>query len=151
MSEFINKLKITLNNLVRIGDVGYTEAMSEMIITELQKYKITERPIHCIIKTENEKITHIRENDIWNKDRFDLSDEIIPIANKIDRKTKDEYNVELEKYKEKRGDEIFKIKIKNIGNNLRNNNTKDKLNFMEKVFNNVELKNNEIQKYMEKK
>ena len=149
MSDFINNLKITLDNLIKIGDIGYTEAMSDMIITELQKYKITERPIHCIIKTQFEKITHIKDNDMWKKDLFSTSEDVFPIANEIDKITKDEFKNEYKRMEIDKSQPIFKIKLKNIYNNLKNNNTGHKKKVMENVFNSVELKNDEIKKYIE--
>ena len=137
MSDFIKKIEIAVDDVSKIADCGYIEAVNEVIINELQKYKITERPIHNI-KSLNNNITHIKENDIWN---IGKPEEIEKIATNVETKMKETYNEELKKIDTKEENPYFRIKLIKIKKNLINIDEDNKLT---KVIKSVTLKKNEV-------
>jgi hypothetical protein len=66
MSEFMNSFVLHVEDLERVGKVGYVEGISDIIIKELQKLDITQRPMHC--SDAKRETIYIKENDIWEKD-----------------------------------------------------------------------------------
>jgi hypothetical protein len=84
ISDFVNSIQPTLEDLENVGRVGYAEGISEIIINNLNKIAITERPIHCSdVKRE---VIYIKNNDAWTKEEEDdkpvLLRAIKDIANK---------------------------------------------------------------------
>ena len=47
MNEFIDKIKITLDNLIVTKDKGITEGVSNIFIENMNKLSLYERPLHC--------------------------------------------------------------------------------------------------------
>jgi hypothetical protein len=66
MSEFMNSFVLHVEDLERLGRVGYVEGISDIIIKELQKLDITQRPMHC--SDAKRETIYIKENDIWEKE-----------------------------------------------------------------------------------
>jgi len=66
LSDFVNGVDISLDDLEETGRIGYVEGLSRIFCKELQKLDISERPIHCSdLKRET---IYIRENNRWEKD-----------------------------------------------------------------------------------
>jgi hypothetical protein len=66
LSDFVNGVDISLEDLEETGRIGYVEGLSRIFCKELQKLDISERPIHCSdVKRET---IYIRENNRWEKD-----------------------------------------------------------------------------------
>jgi len=66
MSEFIENIKIDLEDVENMGRVGYVQGLSNIIIKSLGETNITDRPIHC---TDQKRGTiYIKDNNIWEKD-----------------------------------------------------------------------------------
>ena len=66
MSEFIEGLKVEIEDLEYLGKCGYIEGISNVITKHINKLEINERPIHC---TDQKRGTlYIKDNDIWEKD-----------------------------------------------------------------------------------
>lgn len=84
ISDFVNSIQPTLEDLENVGRLGYAEGISEIIINNLSKIAVTERPIHCSdVKRE---VIYIKNNDTWTKEEEDdkpvLLKAIKDIANK---------------------------------------------------------------------
>jgi hypothetical protein len=66
LSEFIQTIKSNLNEIEKIGQLGYVDGLSEMIIQNLNAIGINKRPIHC---TDAKRETmYVKENNMWNKE-----------------------------------------------------------------------------------
>ena len=64
--DFVNSVKIQLTDLENMGDVGYINGMSNIIIKNLQDLDISERPVHCTdIKRE---VLYVKDADKWDKE-----------------------------------------------------------------------------------
>ena len=66
MKDFVNNIKITLEDLAYTKDNGYIDGVTNIIKKQLEDLKPTERPIHCS-DTKRLKF-YVKENDIWEKD-----------------------------------------------------------------------------------
>ena len=67
MKDFIESIKISLNQLDLIKNKGLAEGLTNAILENISKLSLYERPIHCTdIKRET---LYIKDNDIWEKDK----------------------------------------------------------------------------------
>ena len=66
MSEFANKLQLTLEDLVYTKTNGYIEGVSHVFIKGLQELEPTQRPIQCSDKKG--KNIYVKDTDTWEKD-----------------------------------------------------------------------------------
>ena len=66
LSDFLNNIDVSLEDVSNVGRLGYADGISRIIINALKDMDVYERPIHCSdIKRE---IMYIKDNDIWEKD-----------------------------------------------------------------------------------
>jgi 2-hydroxy-3-keto-5-methylthiopentenyl-1-phosphate phosphatase len=69
LTEFINSLEIGMEQLEYMGEYGYVNAISKVIIDKLNEMDVYKRPIHC---TDIKRDTiYVKENDQWMKDTDD--------------------------------------------------------------------------------
>ena len=66
IGEFVDSLKIQLSDLENIGEAGYIEGISNIIVKNLKELDITKRPVHCTDKKR--KTIYIKDADKWEKD-----------------------------------------------------------------------------------
>ena len=66
LKDFVNNIKITLEDLEYTKDNGYINGVTNIIKKQLEDLKPTERPIHC---SDNKRLKfYVKENDKWEKD-----------------------------------------------------------------------------------
>jgi hypothetical protein len=66
ISDFVDSLQLQLSDLESIGDIGYIEGISKIIVKSLKALDETERPIHC---TDKKRETfYIKDDDKWEKE-----------------------------------------------------------------------------------
>ena len=69
MSEFIQNIKISLEDLEETGRVGYAEGISKLFIKNLNNLEVKDRPIHC---SDSKRDTlYIKNENVWTKDDDD--------------------------------------------------------------------------------
>ena len=72
MEQFINKIEVTISNLLLTKDKGINEGISNIFIENMNKLSLYERPIHCTdVKRETMYIKSEGENGDtakWEKD-----------------------------------------------------------------------------------
>jgi hypothetical protein len=66
IGEFVDSLKIQLSDLENIGEAGYIEGISNIIVKNLKELDITKRPVHCTDKKR--ETIYIKDADKWEKD-----------------------------------------------------------------------------------
>lgn len=66
INEFIESIKIQLADLIKFGEVGYVEGITNIINNNLKALDITQRPVHCTDKKR--ETIYIKENDKWEKE-----------------------------------------------------------------------------------
>ena len=67
LEDFIKQINISLENLDTTKSKGLTEGLSNLLIENINKLSVYERPVHCT-DTKRETL-YIKENDVWEKDR----------------------------------------------------------------------------------
>ena len=67
LTDFVENLKITLEDLEFTKHHGYIEGMTNVFAKQLQDLKPTERPIHC---SDIKRLQfYVKEDDKWEKDK----------------------------------------------------------------------------------
>ena len=69
ITDFVDSIKLQLSDLIKIGEIGYVDGISNIITSNLQSLDITERPIHCTDKKR--ETIYIKDEDKWEKDDED--------------------------------------------------------------------------------
>ena len=71
ITDFLRNMNVHVDELEYIGNHGYVNGMTKMIMDRLKDMDITKRPIHCTdIKRET---MYIKDDDGWAKDTDELS------------------------------------------------------------------------------
>jgi hypothetical protein len=66
ITDFVDSLQLQISDLENIGDVGYIEGISNIIIKKLNTLDVTERPIHCTDKKR--ETMYIKDENKWEKE-----------------------------------------------------------------------------------
>jgi len=66
LTDFINQLKYTFNDLLQLPDEGWQENVTNTFVSQLKQLEENKRPIHCSDKKR--KTFYIKDDDVWNKD-----------------------------------------------------------------------------------
>jgi hypothetical protein len=69
ITDFANSIKLQLSDLISVGELGYVEGISNIIVKNLNALDITERPVHCTDKKR--ETIYIKDADKWEKDEDD--------------------------------------------------------------------------------
>jgi len=64
--DFVDSIKIQLSDLEKVGELGYVEGISNIIINNLKALDITKRPVHCTDKKR--ETMYVKDQDKWEKD-----------------------------------------------------------------------------------
>jgi len=67
--DFAQSIQLQLSDLEAVGEAGYVEGISNIIVKKLKSLDITERPIHCADKKR--EVIYIKDQDKWEKDDDD--------------------------------------------------------------------------------
>jgi hypothetical protein len=115
--DFVDSIKLQLSDLENVGEIGYVEGISNIIVKNLKELDITERPVHCTDKKR--ETIYIKDEDKWEKDNDNkkMHKVIKKVADKNARllpefkKVHPEYNKSSSKY----SDQYNKIIIESMG------------------------------------
>jgi hypothetical protein len=66
ISEFVDSLQLQLSDLEKVGELGYIEGISNIIIKNLNALDVTLRPVHCTDKKR--ETMYIKDEDKWEKE-----------------------------------------------------------------------------------
>ena len=66
IGEFVDSLQMELCDLERVGEKGYIEGITSIIVKNLKALDITKRPVHCTDKKR--ETIYIKDADKWEKD-----------------------------------------------------------------------------------
>ena len=81
--DFVDSIKLQLSDLERVGELGYIEGISSIIIKNLNAMDVTLRPVHCTDKKR--ETMYIKDQDKWEKEdisKTTLHKMVRKIANK---------------------------------------------------------------------
>jgi hypothetical protein len=69
LSDFVDSIDVSLQDLEYVGEYGYVNGITKIIMDNLNQLDLYKRPIHCTdLKRE---VIHIKDNDKWEKDTED--------------------------------------------------------------------------------
>ena len=66
ITDFVDSIKLQLSDLERIGEIGYTQGISEIITSNLQALDVTQRPVHCTDKKR--ETIYVKDENQWIKE-----------------------------------------------------------------------------------
>jgi Txe/YoeB family toxin of Txe-Axe toxin-antitoxin module len=94
--DFVESIQLQLSDLEKMGEIGYVEGISNIIVKNLNALDVTQRPVHCTDKKR--ETIYIKDEDKWEKD--EEKNKIRKVIKKIATK-----NARLiQKFKEKHPD-----------------------------------------------
>jgi Txe/YoeB family toxin of Txe-Axe toxin-antitoxin module len=64
--EFVESIQLQLSDLEKVGEQGYVEGISNIIINNLKGLDVTQRPIHCTDKKR--EVLYVKDEDLWQKE-----------------------------------------------------------------------------------
>jgi hypothetical protein len=64
--DFADSIQLQLSDLEKVGELGYVEGISNIIVKNLKALDITERPIHCADKKR--EVIYIKDENKWEKE-----------------------------------------------------------------------------------
>ncbi len=136
IGDFVDSLKLQLSDLEKVGEDGYIEGISSIIVKNLKELDVTKRPVHCTDKKR--ETVYIKDNNIWEKDEdkskmhklikrvasknikmFDTFRETHPDCKQYHSKHNDKYNKIIYESMGGKGDDDFEKNEKIIKNVLK--------------------------------
>jgi len=93
ITDFVDSIKLQLSDLERVGELGYVEGISNIIVQNLKELDITQRPVHCTDKKRD--TIYVKDENKWEKDDENKK------MHKMVRKVKDKNFKMIQKFKEK--------------------------------------------------
>ena len=64
--DFVDSIKLQLSDLEKVGEIGYIDGISNIIVKNLKALDIHQRPVHCIDKKR--ETLYIKDDDKWAKE-----------------------------------------------------------------------------------
>jgi hypothetical protein len=86
ITDFLRNLNVHIDELEYIGNHGYVNGMTKMIMDRLKDMDITKRPIHCTDKKR--EVLYVKDDDKWEKEDEENKKIRKAIKNVAFRKTK---------------------------------------------------------------
>ena len=84
--DFVNTFQLEFSDLERIGEIGYVQGISNIVIDKLNEMDVYKRPIHC--SDAKREIMYVKDKDVWEKE--DANNDKIRLALKhITKKNSD--------------------------------------------------------------
>jgi predicted RNA-binding Zn-ribbon protein involved in translation (DUF1610 family) len=132
--DFVDSIKLQLSDLEKVGELGYVEGISNIIVKNLNDLDVTQRPVHCTDKKR--ETMYIKDQDKWEKDENNskIKKAIKRVASKNQRllpKFK-EAHPDCGTYHSKYSDQYNKIIIESVGGSGDNDAEKE-----EKIIRNI--------------
>ena len=91
--EFVESIQLQLSDLESVGEKGYIDGISNIIIKNLKGLDVTQRPVHCTDKKR--ETIYVKDQDKWEKDDENQK------MHKLVRKVQDKNFRMIQKFKEK--------------------------------------------------
>ena len=66
ITDFVESIKLQLEDLIKVGEIGYVEGISNIITKNLNALDVTQRPIHCTDKKR--EVLYVKDEDKWEKE-----------------------------------------------------------------------------------
>ena len=132
ITDFVDSIKLQLSDLIKVGEIGYVEGISNIITKNLNALDVTQRPVHCTDKKR--EVLYVKDENKWEKEDEDKNKirkvikkvmiknqrllpeykEKCPDYNKASSKVSDQYNTIIVESMGGRGDNDFEKENKII-------------------------------------
>ena len=66
ISDFVKSLQIQLSDLENVGEVGFVNGITNIIVKNLKNLDVTQRPIHCT--DSKREVLYVKDENTWEKD-----------------------------------------------------------------------------------
>jgi hypothetical protein len=66
ITDFVNSFDLQLSDLESVGELGYVEGITKIMVDKLNSMDIYKRPIHC--SDAKREILYIKDHDKWEKE-----------------------------------------------------------------------------------
>jgi hypothetical protein len=115
--DFVDSIKIQLSDLEGVGELGYIEGISKIIVKNLKELDVTQRPVHCTDKKR--ETMYIKDEDKWEKDEERLK--LHKVVRRVTCKNQNlipkfkELHPDCGKYHSKFSDQYNKIVVESMG------------------------------------
>jgi hypothetical protein len=132
--DFVDSIKLQLSDLENVGEIGYVEGISNIIVKNLKELDVNKRPVHCTDKKR--ETMYIKDEDKWEKDEEKLK--LHKVVRKVackNQKLLHEFkkvNPDYNKYHSKISDKYNKIVVESMGGSGDNDYEKE-----EKIIKNI--------------
>ena len=132
--DFVDSIKLQLSDLERVGDIGYVDGISNIIVKNLKELDVEKRPVHCTDKKR--ETMYVKDEDKWEKDNENnkIRKAIKRVASKNQRlipKFKEEHP-DCNTYHSKYSDQYNKLIVESCGGSGDNDLEKE-----EKIIKNI--------------
>jgi hypothetical protein len=64
--DFVDSIKLQLSDLERVGELGYVEGISNIIVQNLKALDVSQRPVHCTDKKR--ETMYVKDENNWEKE-----------------------------------------------------------------------------------
>jgi hypothetical protein len=132
--DFVDSIKLQLSDLEGVGELGYVEGISKIIVKNLKELDVHQRPVHCTDKKR--ETMYIKDEDKWEKD--DDKKKLHKVVRKVACKNQNlipkfkEIHPDCGKYHSKFSDQYNKIVVESMGGSGDNDYEKE-----EKIIKNI--------------
>jgi hypothetical protein len=92
--DFVESIQLQLSDLEKVGEIGYVDGISNIIVKNLKALDVTQRPVHCTDKKR--EVLYVKDENKWEK-----QDEDNVKLRKVIKKVTDKNMRLIPKYKEK--------------------------------------------------
>ena len=69
ITDFVDSIKLQLSDLIKVGEIGYVEGISNIITKNLNALDVTQRPVHCTDKKR--EVLYVKDENKWEKEDED--------------------------------------------------------------------------------
>jgi hypothetical protein len=132
--DFVDSIKLQLSDLEGVGELGYVEGISNIIVKNLKELDVTQRPVHCTDKKR--ETMYVKDENKWEKDDEKLK--LHKVIRKVTCKNQNlipkfkEIHPDYNKYHSKFSDQYNKIIVESMGGSGDNDFEKE-----EKIIKNI--------------
>jgi hypothetical protein len=115
--DFVDSIKLQLSDLEKVGELGYVEGISNIIVKNLKELDVTQRPVHCTDKKR--ETIYIKDENKWEKD--EEKQKLHKLVRRVTCKNQNlipkfkEVHPDYNKYNSKFSDQYNKIIVESMG------------------------------------
>jgi hypothetical protein len=115
--DFVESIQLQLSDLEKVGELGYVEGISNIIVKNLNELDVTQRPVHCTDKKR--ETIYIKDENKWEKD--DEKNKIRKMIKRVASKNQrlllkfKEMHPDCIKYHSKYSDQYNKLIVESMG------------------------------------